>query len=238
MFRETLRTSLCRSIRLSPMKTILSLAIALVALVPAQAQLFRPAAVNGALLGGLAGAIIGNNSGSLHHNGWQGAAIGAGAGLLIGSAIDANRRDVWYGSGAPAPRSRGSYVYRNGPAYRSYSYPYGGGYYYSRPDYRGTGVILGGISGAIIGNNSRGFRHNGWRGAAWGAGLGYIVGAIAEDNARYRYREPFVESVPVIVQTPSSPAPAVAQPQQVTIINNYYNTPAAPMAAANGLFGR
>lgn len=218
------------------MKTILSLAVALVALVPAQAQLFRPASVNGALLGGLAGAIIGNNSGSLHHNGLQGAAIGAGAGLLIGSAIDADRRNVWHDSGASAPRS---YVYRNGPSYRGYSYPYGGGYYYSRPDYRGTGVILGGIGGAIIGNNSRGFRHNSWRGAAWGAGLGYIIGAIAEDNVRYRYREPVVESVPVVIQAPSSPAPAVSQPpQQVTIINNYYNTPAAPMAAANGLFGR
>lgn len=219
------------------MKTLLSLAIALVALVPAQAQLFRPASVNGALLGGLAGAIIGNNSGSLHHNAWQGAAIGAGAGLLIGSAIDANRRDVWHDSGGPAPRGYGyGYVYRQGPGYRSY--PYGGGYYYSRPDYRGTGVILGGIGGAIIGNNSRGFRYNSWRGAAWGAGLGYIIGAIAEDNVRYRYREPVVERVPVVVQAPSSPAPAVAQPQQVTIINNYYNTPAAPMAAANGLFGR
>ena len=36
-------------------------------------------------------------------------------------------------------------------------------------------------------------------------------------------------------------APAVqtqAQPQQVTIINNYYNAPATPMSSANSLFGR
>ena len=219
------------------MKTLLSLAVALMAFVPAQAQVFRPAAVNGALLGGIAGAIIGNNSGSLGHNAWRGAAIGAGTGLIIGSAIDSSRRDVWYGSGVPAPRS---YVYRNGPGYRGgpvyRGYPYSGGYYYSRPDYRGSGVILGGIGGAIIGNNSRGFHHNAWRGAAWGAGLGYIIGAIAEDNVRYR--EAVVERVPVYVQTPATPAPAVAQPQQVTIINNYYNSSAAPMTAANGLFGR
>ena len=225
------------------MKTLLSLAVALIAFVPAQAQVFRPAAVNGALLGGLAGAIIGNNSGSLHHNAWRGAAIGASAGLILGSAIDSNRRDVWYGSGVAAPRT---YVYRNGPGYRGgpvyrgtrvyRGYPYSGGYYYSRPDYRGSGVILGGIGGAIIGHNSRGFHHNPWRGAAWGAGLGYIIGAIAEDNVRYR--EAVVERVPVYVQTPTTPAPPVAQPQQVTIINNYYNSAAAPMTSANGLFGR
>jgi hypothetical protein len=31
---------------------------------------------------------------------------------------------------------------------------------------------------------------------------------------------------------------APAQQQPVTIINNYYNAPATPMSAANGLFGR
>jgi hypothetical protein len=209
------------------MKTILSLGLALMALVPAHAQIFRPEAVNGALLGGIAGAIIGNNSGSLRHDAWRGAAIGAGAGLILGSALgDARDRDGWYGS-SPAPRA---YVYRNGPRYRRPVYD--GGYYYSRPDYRGTGVIVGGLTGAIIGNNSRGFHHNGWRGAAWGAGLGYIFGSIAEENARDR--EAVVESAPVVVQT-AAPSP---QPQQVTIINNYYNAPATPMTSANGLFGR
>lgn len=215
------------------MKTILSLGLALLALVPAQAQIFRPEAVNVALLGGIAGAIIGNNSGSLHHNAWQGAAIGAGTGLILGSILgDTRERDVWYRSGAPAPRT---YVYRQGPVYRRY--PYAGGYYYSRPDYRGTGVLLGGITGAIIGNNSRSFHHNAWRGAAWGAGLGYIFGAIAEDNVRYRTA--VLEPSPVVVET-ATPAPAVSAPapQQITIINNYYNSSATPMSSANGLFGR
>jgi len=69
--------------------------------------------------------------------------------------------------------------------------------------------------------------------AAWGAGLGYLFGAIAENNARYR-----VVEQPVYIQQ-TTPAPVVgAQPQNITIINNYYNTPATPMSAANGLFGR
>ena len=42
-------------------------------------------------------------------------------------------------------------------------------------------------------------------------------------------------------QNPAAGAPAAAAPatpQNVTIINNYYNAPATPMSAANGLFGR
>lgn len=219
------------------MKTILALSLALAAFGTAQAQVFRPAAVNGALLGGVAGAIIGHNSGN--HNAWRGAAIGATAGLIVGSAIDAdhrypNQRNVWHRSGAPAPRG---YVYRNGPTYRPHRpYPYRGGYYYSRPNYYGNGVFLGGVSGAIVGHNSRAFRHDAWRGAAWGAGLGYVFGSIAEDNARYR--QAIVERVPVVQQVPVEVAEPSAPPQQVTIINNYYNTPATPMSAANGLFGR
>ncbi len=55
--------------------------------VPVSAQVFRPETVNGAVLGGIAGAVIGNNSGSLNHNAWKGAAIGAVAGLLAPFAV-------------------------------------------------------------------------------------------------------------------------------------------------------
>lgn len=217
------------------MKAFLTLGFAFVALTSAQAQIFRPQAVNGALIGGLAGAIIGNNSGS--HNAWRGAAIGAGAGLLIGSAIDDARYDRgWRGGYHRGPEV---YVYRRPPVVhygygyhhhpRRVSYPH---YYHTRPDYRASGVFWGGLSGAIIGHNSRVFRHDAWRGAAWGAGLGYIFGSIAEQNARARA---VIENSPAVVIP--SPAPIV-QPQQVTIINNYYNTPTTPMSAANGLFGR
>jgi hypothetical protein len=58
-------------------------------------------ATNGLWLGALTGAIIGHNSGSLHHNGWRGAAVGAGVGLLLGSIADANRPAVTYAA-APA----------------------------------------------------------------------------------------------------------------------------------------
>lgn len=224
------------------MKTTLTLCLALATLGSAQAQIFRPEAVNGALLGGIAGAVIGHNSGSLNHNGWQGAAIGAGAGLLIGAAIsDSNHTQVARPSG---------YVYRDAPAaYYGTSYGYGHGYGrpvyrsnygYGYPNHAGNGLILGGITGAIIGRNSGSFGHNAWRGAAWGAGAGWLLGAIADSN--YYRREAYYERPVVVTEAPAAPAqPApAAAPQQVTIINNYYGnaTPAAPMAAANGLFGR
>jgi hypothetical protein len=51
---------------------------------------------NGLTLGAIAGAIIGNNSGSLGHSAWRGAAYGAAAGLLIGAIADnnASRREA------------------------------------------------------------------------------------------------------------------------------------------------
>jgi hypothetical protein len=210
------------------MKTVFLFCAALVAVAPARAQIFRPVAVNNAILGGVIGAVIGNNSGSLHHNAWQGAAIGAGAGLLL----SASAGDASHG---------GTYLYRDEPrayGYPAYHQPYYPGYryydYYGRPDYRGPGVFFGGVAGAIIGNNSRGFHHDAWRGAAWGAGIGYLLGSVAESNARYYER--VNESLPVYVQptvtTPAAPA------QNITIINNYYSTPATPMSAANDLFGR
>ena len=75
------------------MKTPFSLALAVLVAVPTQAQILRPEAADGAVLGGIAGAIIGHNSGSLNHNGWQGAAIGATAGYLIGSVVEQNARN-------------------------------------------------------------------------------------------------------------------------------------------------
>lgn len=229
------------------MKTFLTLGFALLTLVPARAEIFRSRAANGALIGGLAGAIIGHNSGSLNHSALRGAAIGAGAGLVIGAAIDdARDHRGWHGGHRRGPEV---YVYRHAPVVRHgyhhrghhhhhHHYPLRSGYgyrhysYYGRPDYRASGIFWGGISGAIIGNNSGLFRHDAWRGAAWGAGLGYVIGSVAERNARTRS---VIENSPAI-EIPS-PAPVV-QPRQVTIINNYYNAPATPMSAANGLFGR
>ncbi|HTZ21542.1 MAG TPA: YMGG-like glycine zipper-containing protein [Opitutaceae bacterium] len=208
------------------MKTTIALVLALLALAPAQAQIFRPESVGGVVLGGIAGAVIGHNSGSLNHNAWQGAAIGAGTGLLLGSIIgDSRYQNTWAGTQVPVP---GAYVYRDAPYY----YDDGPVDVYDRPDYAATGTLLGGIAGAIIGNNSRG--HNAWRGAAIGAGAGYLLGSIAENNARRR--EAAAAQVATAHPAPAAPA---STPQNVTVINNYYgNTTPAPMAQANALFGR
>ena len=220
------------------MKTLFSLALGLLALTSAHAQVFGPRAANGALLGGIAGAVMGHNSGSLSHNGWQGAAIGAGIGALIGASADrdAGRYDSGYRG------TRGGYVYRDG--YRGSSH---GGYY--RGSAARDGLWLGALAGGIYGHNHGGnWRHDGWRGAAWGAGAGWLLGSIYDANryydygydgyGSYNYGYPRAISMPapqpVVVQAAPQAAPA---PQQITIINNYYGN-ASPMTQANTLFGR
>ncbi len=246
------------------MKTIISISFALLAAAAAHAQVLRPAAVNGALLGGVAGAVIGHNSGDLRHNAWKGAAIGAGAGLLMGDAVGrrndpradsyaahggyvqrhspvvyAGYRGGYPGYGRHGHGSRhGGYIgYGYGSGYSPGYYPgYGAGYpYYNTGygSYAADGLFWGGLAGAIIGNNSGDFRHNAWRGAAWGAGVGWLLGAVADSNRRV------YTQAPVTVQpAPTQVQPAAQAPQPVTIINNYYNAPATPMSAANGMFGR
>lgn len=181
----------------------LTACIALAAAWPAQAQVFRPQTVNGAVLGGIAGAIIGNNSGD--HNGTRGALIGAAIGGILGSAA----------ADEQARRSSVPVVYtpaRTNPVLGP--------------------VLLGGVTGAIIGHNSG--SHNAWRGAAIGAGTGYVLTRIAEAPAP----RPVViaQPAPAVYATQQPAAPA---PQNVTIINNYYyNAPATPMSGANAMFGR
>jgi len=219
------------------MKTIAALTLSLLALVPMQAQVFRPETVNGAVLGGIAGAVIGNNSGDLHHNAWKGAAIGAVAGGLIGSAVGESR-DYERRTQVPVPYRDGYYQRPTHYTYGSYGYSgyarptyYDSYYSYGRPSYASSGMFWGGLTGAIIGNNSH---HNSWRGAAWGAGAGLLIGAIADENARARE-----ERVVVVPETQPAVAtqPAQSTPQNVTIINNYYGG-SSPMSSANGMFGR
>ena len=189
------------------------------------------------MLGGVAGAVIGNNSGSLHHNAWQGAAIGTVAGALLGSAVGESReRAVYRGTQVPTPSGYYSY----GPAYNSYGYsgysePYYAGSRYSRPSYASSGLLLGGLAGGIIGNNSR--SHNTWGGAAIGAGAGLLLGALADQGAREN------EARDAVIQDAQNAAAvqSAAQntPQNVTIINNYYGgSTGTPMSSANSMFGR
>ncbi len=215
------------------MKTLFSIGLGLLALASAQAQIFSPQTLNGAFLGGIAGAVIGHNSGSLSHNGWQGAAIGAGVGALLGAAADNNAARYGYG----APVASGSYVYRDG-----YRGGYSGGYGYYGGSAAADGLVFGALAGGLIGHN-RGFGHgrDGWRGAAWGAGAGWLLGSIADAN--FGYYRGYDYGYPRTVVMPATPpvavqaAPAAPAPQQVTIINNYYGN-ASPMAGANSLFGR
>lgn len=128
------------------------------------------------------------------------------------------------------------------PSYGYYT-GYGDGYPYYSTGYYGSGsaaangLVLGALAGGIIGHNSGEFRHNGWRGAAWGAGLGWLLGTVVDANRRpvvYPSAPGVMSSVqPVQVQA----QPVAAQAQPVTIINNYYNS-STPMSGANGLFGR
>jgi hypothetical protein len=188
------------------MKTILLLGFALVALAPARAQVFRPASFQNH------GVWRGETRGSFYRGGY-----GPWWGLGIGAYYLAPRTSIYVAD-------YGSYGYDTG---------YDGTGYYAQPNYQATGTWLGALAGAIIGRNSGSLGHSAWRGAAYGAGLGLLLGTVADSNVRQRaataVREPGVPTV----------APAAAQAvQPVTIINNYYNTPATPMTSANGLFGR
>lgn len=75
------------------MKTlIIALTLAAAGASTATAQIYQPAVVNGAVLGGIAGAIIGGHN----HDRWgEGALIGAAAGALLGSTVQAPRTAVY-----------------------------------------------------------------------------------------------------------------------------------------------
>jgi len=105
------------------MKTfILCLGLAVSTVVPAEAQLFQPEVSRNILLGGIAGAIIGNNN---HHQALAGAAIGAAAGALWSAATVPSAQPVYAQSGqvvtyapmAPAaPQAAAAPYYTDQPA--------------------------------------------------------------------------------------------------------------------------
>lgn len=216
-----------RKERLHVMKTTISLLAVVLGAVPASAQLFTPSTVGGAALGAVAGGVIGNNSGS--HNGTQGAVIGAVAGGLLGSVYASSQRESspsYYTTGGP------SYYYSTGPSYAPPVYQATPAY--AQPSRTATTTLLGGVAGALIGHNNG--RHT-WEGAAIGAGAGYLLGRLTEPSRASRpvsagYAPYAYYRQPVMV------TPQAAQPQQITIINNYYGAGATPMSTANSMFGR
>lgn len=209
------------------MKTLLVAALALAVAASASGQIFRPDAGRGAPRGGFhdrgpARAVPARHYHSHSH-------------FHPGTYVYRHAPRVWFDY-------RPAYlpVYSYYPGY-GVDYPYSGSFgSYGTPSAASSGFWLGALAGGIIGHNSGDFRHNGWRGAAWGAGVGWLLGSIADANRRVvSYPSAPAIATPVAVAPAASataPAPAAA-PQSVTIINNYYQG-SSPMSGANSLFGR
>lgn len=170
-----------------------------------------------------------------------------------------------FGHGRQDGRGRSGAVYRHG-GYRGwaqpsfsfyysnygwdplpvYSYAYAGDPVYVAPTYATTppsraasGLFWGGLLGAIVGNNSGSLGHNAWRGAAYGAAAGYLLGAVGDHAARERETAvaravaypPVYDAAATAASAPSAPDRPLASPPTV-------RRPASPMSSANSLFGR
>jgi len=75
------------------MKTfLLSLSLAVAGVSTGHAQIYHPTVVNGSILGGIVGAVVGGHN----HDRWgEGAVIGAAAGALLGAAVEQPRTVVY-----------------------------------------------------------------------------------------------------------------------------------------------
>jgi uncharacterized protein YcfJ len=214
----------------STMKMPICLALALLAAVPGRAQIFGPNATSGALLGGLAGGIIGHNN---HNQTGRGIAIGAASGLILGSIADQANYDSYQRSQVSAPDYY-AYRYYQAPSYyysddADTDYDYG----YTRPNYAVSGALLGGLAGGIIGYNNH---HQTGRGILIGAASGLILGSLAEHEARERE---LAAERPVYISAPAEQAPAAPEPQTLAAPTVTASpAPASAMSGANSLFGR
>lgn len=177
------------------MNAFWSFLLALSIAASASAQGLRREAVNGAILGGAIGGIVGHNSGDLRHNGWRGAAIGAGSGLIVGSMIGEHRDRQWrtHGRRSAAPhvylnRYPHRYVGHHGYHGRS-GYGYGrhwSGVGYRQPGYGYVAYDSYGYSGyGGIGYSEPSYRASG---ALWGGLLGAVIGHNSGDLRHSAWR--------------------------------------------------
>ena len=222
-------------------RTILTL-MASATLLSAQAQLFSPEALNGAMFGSLMGGLIGGsgNHGCGYNyygcgNGFsgQGAAIGAGVGLLAGALVGEARRNDSYSGEAyaytPAPTVTVGYGYGNSgsSAYvyyapNAYTAP---GYYYrpTRPNYAVSGTLLGAASGALIGAGSE----QAGKGAAIGAAAGLVLGGVAELAAKkqtrksWRYRQPTQPTTATTIQDAQTSDPRLIRADHFAALRDF-----------------
>ena len=232
------------------MKKLIAIWIASATLLTAQAQLFSPESVNGALWGGLIGGVIG---GDRHHGfSGNGAAIGAGVGLLAGSLAGYSHRYSYYDEPgsyySAAPQVSFGYGYGRGYGrghgyYGSSAYVYytpnnylAPGFYYrpTRPNYAVSGTILGATSGALIGAG----RHDAGKGALIGAAAGLALGSVAEHATRREERTVTAQTTTAPAQTqpeavsyqPPAPKPGVTSKPSAS--STYYWTPRPQIADA------
>ena len=202
------------------MKKVVVILVSCAALVQTQAQLLRPASLEGALWGGLVGGLVG---GDRHHGfSGNGAAIGAGVGLIAGALASESRNGYYYDEpgGFYAPASGVSFGYGYGGCGRS-AYVYyapnrycAPGTYYrpTRANYVVSGTVLGAASGALIGSAQH---HSAGKGAAIGAATGLIIGSVAEQAARNEERVIAAQTTVVPTSPPVqavSGQPAVPKP--------------------------
>jgi len=222
------------------MKRTILTCLASATLLSAQAQLFSPEALNGALFGGLIGGLIGgsgNNGCGYNYYGCgnsfsgQGAAIGAGVGLLAGALVGEARRNDYSSEPTyavtPAPDVSLGYGYESSgsSAYvyyspNTYTAP---GYYYrpTRPNYAVSGTLLGAASGALIGAGNE----QAGKGAAIGAAAGLVLGGVAELTLKKQAQEMVAgETTPQPISTTTI---RDSQPQTLNSAGQITSTPCA-----------
>jgi uncharacterized protein YcfJ len=225
----------------------------------ASAQLFRPETVTGAVWGGLAGAVIGHNSGDLGNDAWRGAALGAVAGGVVGEAVASSRDPavprpsrvggpmrsprVAYADVGWSSRPRGSFYHHR--TYRGY--PVGDPWAWHRPGRvwapgHAVRVVMPvdtrpadpRVTGAILGGAAGAvIGHNRGRQTWEGAAIGSLAGWILGGHAQARGVDPVAVVPAAAPASPESPAPA-----GLTVINHYHGPVTITGAGANALFGR
>ncbi|QYM79503.1 hypothetical protein K0B96_02485 [Horticoccus luteus] len=202
------------------MKTLLTLSLALGLFASADAQAFRPHWGHA----GHGGAHY--HGGAFHHGSHRGWARPSFS--------------FYYSDHGWNPAPLYSYRYASAPVYVSSDYVS------PAPSRAASGLFWGGLLGAIVGNNSGSLGHNAWRGAAYGAGAGLLLGALSDHAASER--EAAAARTVSYVPTPSSPAPAIAaanvedsaavRDQTPDPAPRVRRRPASAMSSANSLFGR